>query len=332
MLRKITIIYLIIISLSCSNIKERQNFSFLGLNTTCSITIYNSSPIDIEEVKAQIMEIENLMSSHVFDSDVSNINRLAGITFYKPSESTLTVIREGIKYGVISNGEFDITIGPLISLWDINNKTTVPNSRDIENLLPLVNYNNIIIEDKKVMLQNKDMSIDLGGIAKGYASNRLKDFLVSRGVKSAIINLGGNIDLIGLKNSNSLWSIGIQHPRKIRGNYIGLLRVEESSFVSSGDYERFFIEDGIRYHHILDSFTGYPKNGDIISSSILDSSAIKGDALSTITFGRSISDVKKLRESIEFEGVFITRNKEIYITDALKNIFTLKDETYSIIP
>ncbi|OQY37721.1 MAG: hypothetical protein B6229_07780 [Spirochaetaceae bacterium 4572_7] len=142
----------------------------------------------------------------------------------------------------------------------------------------LVSYGDILIDDSnKVMLKRSGMELDLGGIAKGYASSKVKEYLVELGVESAIINLGGNIDLIGSKPKGVGWRVGIQHPREDRGKYIGILELNDKSLVSSGDYERFFIEDGIRYHHILDVKSGFPRNGEIISASIIGSSSIEGE-------------------------------------------------------
>lgn len=332
MLRKISILFILIIVLSCSNIKEKQTFSFLALNTTCTITILDSPKIDMNIIKEAIDHIENLMSSHIVGSDISMINKLAGVDFYIPDSKTLDIIKKGIEYGDLSEGDFDISIGPLVSLWDINNQSRVVPNNEISSILHLIDYKKIIIKDNSVKLSNKDMALDLGGIAKGYASGVVKELLIKNGVTSAIINLGGNIDLIGTKPDGSLWNIGIQHPRGERGQYIGILSVKDASFVSSGDYERFFIQDGIRYHHILNSVNGFPKRGDIISSSILTDDSVKGDALSTITFGQSISDIERLRSKIQFEGVFITKDKKIYLTSGIKEIFTLKDETYKILP
>lgn len=332
LLRKITIIFILITVLGCSNIKEKQVISFLALNTTCTITVLNSQVIDMEQIKKIVVNIENLMSTHILDSDISKINRLAGMDFYTPDFRTLEVIKKGIEFGELSNGGFDISIGPLVKLWNINNQSRIISESEIDPVLNLINYKNIIIKDNSVKLLNKGMSLDLGGIAKGYASNIVKEYLISSGVTSAIINLGGNIDLVGNKPGGFPWRVGIQHPRNVRGEYIGILGLTGKSFVSSGDYERFFEVDGIRYHHILSSKTGYPKRGEIISSSILSDSSFNGDALSTITFGLSISEVKELRKKINFEGVFITEDRSIYLTEGIKKIFTLKDESYNIVP
>lgn len=319
--------------ISCTNIKDKQVHTFLGLNTTNSITVFNEPEVDLLMTEKIVLEIDSLMSSHLTTSDISKINNLAGKDYYKPDPKTLEVIKEGIKYGSISNGDFDVTIGPLVKLWNIGETTTIPDTDKINTALDFVNFKNILINDNgEVKLTSEFMAIDLGGIAKGYASNEVKKYLLSIGVKSAIINLGGNIDVIGLKANGSLWNLGIQHPRKSRGEYIGILKAENKSFITSGDYERYSDINGVRYHHILSTKDGFPKNGEIISSSILSENSIMGDALSTITFAKSIDELKKFREDFSFEGVFITNNNGVYVTPGLKELFTLKDETYKIIP
>ena len=271
------------------------------------------------------------MSLHKKNSDVSRINILSGGDFYTPSSETLYVIKEGLKFSEMSNGKFDLTIGPLVSLWGIGNKDFVPEIGKIKDALDRVDYAKLVISGSGVKLLNTGMALDLGGIAKGYSSDRVREYLLSLGVKSALINLGGNIDVIGNKPDGSLWNIGIQHPRKKRGEYIGVIPISNSSFVSSGDYERFFIKDGVRYHHILDTKTGYPRVGEVISSSITSTKGIYGDAISTITFGLTIEEIKELGRKIEFEGVFVTEDFRVYVTKNLRDKFTLNDDRYRLI-
>lgn len=331
MLRKIILLLIVLLFIGCDRDNNKRSFSFIALNTTCFITVYNSPDADLNRVESIVKSIDKKMSRYNNTSDIYKINRLAGSGYYNPDKEVLEVLKMGLKYSYLSDGYFDITIGPLVDLWNINNMSKVPNKALVEEARKLVNYENIVIDNSGVMLKKMGMSIDLGAIAKGYASDRVKDYLIKAGVKSALINLGGNVSVIGDKPDGSKWNIGIQHPREVRGEYIGVLPLRDLSFISSGDYERYFFQDGKRYHHIFNSKTGYPKNGEIISSSIVTKSAINGDALSTVTFGMSIKEVKKLREKIEFQGVFITKDKRIYITPGLKSIFTLKDNRYRLI-
>ncbi len=333
LLRNFLIITSLFILYSCSNIKVKQNRDFIALNTTCKITIFDFERINYDEIIDLIDKYESLLSAHRVGSDIYIINSLAGEKFYTPDRLTLELIKKGIEFCELSRGEFDISIGPLVNLWDVGERSSVPDSNKIKLLTNLVNYKNIIIKDDgSVMLERAGMAIDLGAIAKGYIATLVKKHLIELGVKSAIINLGGNIDIIGMRPDGKNWNIGIQHPRKPHGEFVGILSTNNLSIVSSGDYERFFEGDGVRYHHILDPFTGYPRDGDIIGSTVITSDSLDCDGLSTITFGKDIRYIKELRSRKDFEGVFVLRDKTVYITPGLVNSFTLKDETYKIIP
>lgn len=331
MLRTNILILLIIALSGCNQGIKKQNFTFLALNTTCTITLFDAPEVNIKKVKDIVLGIENLMSSHIEHSDIYKINSMSGNS-YHPDERTLNVIKKGLFYSKISEGVFDIAIGPLVSLWNIGERNIVPEKTDIEEILPLLDYHNVtILDNGDVRLEKKGMALDLGAIAKGYAADVVKEYLISLGVKSAIINLGGNINLIGSKVDGSNWKIGIQHPRGDRGEYIGIVELSNSSFVSSGDYERFFIKEGIRYHHILSRDTGYPLSRNFIGTSIISETSIDGDALSTITFGSSMEQVMSLNNQFKFLGIFITDEYTIYISEELKAIFTLKDDRYRLI-
>lgn len=330
MLRNSVILLFSFLLIGCSNVLKKQEHSFFALNTTCFVTVYNSPEINLDEVEQAVLYIEKLMSSHDTESDVSVINN-SNNNFVSPGMETLYVINKGLMFSDISDGTFDITVGPLVKLWGIGTNIEKPKDSSITRLLPLVDYRKVEVMNGMVKLNEPGMSIDLGGIAKGYASDRVRKILLEKGVKHALINLGGNIDVIGTKPNGAKWKIGIQHPRDERGVYIGIIPLSDSAFVTSGDYERFFIDDEVRYHHILDSRTGYPKYGDIISASIITRSGMEGDALSTITFGTSVEEVKELKKIIQFEGVFVTRDKKIFLTEKLKDIFILTDDSYRLI-
>lgn len=331
MLRKIEFIILIVVLMGCSNKPKSESFTFLALDTACTITIYDGTNIDIEHVKELIKNIENKMSAHKDGSDIININNSNGEKVSIDNQ-TLEVIKRGLFFGNLSNGIFDISIGPLVTLWNVGESSEPPKDEDIDKLLPLIEYKNIDVDsDGSVSLLNPNMKLDLGGIAKGYAADVVKNYLVSEGVTSAIINLGGNINLIGKKIDNSDWNIGIQHPREERGKYVGILSINDTSLVSSGDYERYFIADGVRYHHILNSETGYPVRGEFIGSSIVYPKSIDSDALSTITFSSSIEEIISLKEKIPFSGIFVTEDKRIYISKDIEDNFRLVDDSYRLI-
>lgn len=328
------IITMTIISCNTHNDEPYSETSF-ALGTVCSITLYEkNSDFNFDEVFTIIEDIENRMSPIVKDSELYKINSNASVKPITVSEDTFYVIKEGIKYANMTESKFEITIGPLVNLWGIGtDMQQVPEPDLIKAVLPLIgsHYIKLNDENRSVFLENKNMSIDLGGIAKGYAADIVRDFLVKKGFTKGIINLGGNVLTFGSKSTGTPWKIGIQNPVDSRGNYIGTLEIEESSVVTSGIYERYFEEGGKRYHHILDPDSGYPVDNELLSISIVTPSGIKADAWSTLVFSAGLSKGMKLLESTEeMEGIFITKDKKIYTSSGLKDLFYLISTDFTL--
>ncbi|WP_353096638.1 FAD:protein FMN transferase [Tissierella praeacuta] len=306
------------------------------MNTVMTIKIYDNNDEKIlEQVFSRLKEIENRMSATLENSDVDKINENAGIKPVTVNEDTYFVIDEAKHYAEISNGASDPTIGTLVNLWNISsgekNRTSIPSVEEVEENKSYVNYKNLeLLDDNQVFLKEKNMRIDLGSIVKGYAADEVNRILTENGVKSAIIDLGGNVFAHGEKLDSSYWKIGIQDPFEFTGNYLGILEVKNSSIVTSGDYERFFEYKGKRYHHILDAKTGYPAENEITGVCVISNKSIDGDALSTTLFVLGLDKGKDLVNSLEdVEAMFITKDKSIYISKNLKDKFTLGKENTS---
>ncbi len=304
------------------------------MGTVCTITLYEkNSNFDFQEAFAVIDKIEAKMSPVISGSELDTINSNAGIEAVRVSDETFFVIKEGIRYAEIKNSGFDISIGPLVNIWGIGTENQgVPDDNEIRDLLPLIGSEYIVLDDneKTVFLTKKRMSLDLGGIAKGYAADEVKKILIQRGFTKGIINLGGNVLTFGEKVPGVKWKIGIQDPTDSRGNYIGTLATEASAVVTSGIYERFFIEDGKRYHHILDPDSGSPVENNLLSITIITDSAISADALSTVIFSEGLDKGINFLESLpEMEGIFITKEKKVYVTNGIKESFTLSSPGFT---
>jgi len=284
-----------------------------------------------KEVNDRIAGIESAMTINKSGGEINLLNDAAGKEYVKLGEDTLYVLNKAKQYGEISNGAFDVTIGPLVKSWGVfTDNPKVPSKSEIDELLKLVNYKdiNIDFENSTAMLSKKGQIVDLGGIAKGFAGDAAIEIYKKYGVESALISLGGNILTLGGKPDGTPWSVGIRNPRGADGSYIGIVSVKDKAVVSSGDYERFFEKDGVRYHHILDPKTGYPANTGLIGTTIVSDYSIDADALSTTVFVLGLEEGMKLVESLEgVEAVFITEDKKIYVTDGLKDTFTFKDES-----
>jgi len=235
------------------------------------------------QVFQEIKRIETLMSPWLDSSDVTRINRSAGKERVKVSPETFEVIQRAQEISELSEGGFDITIGPLTELWrKAREKKIPPSVEDVKEKLGLVNFKNIEMDQEgKVFLKKKDMAIDLGGIAKGYAVDRAFELLKSLGYKNLIVNAGGDLKVGGLKN-NQPWSIGIQNPRESK-KILARISVSDMAVATSGDYEKFFYFEGKRYHHIFNPRDGFPTEG-CQSVTILYKDGMTADALATAVF------------------------------------------------
>jgi len=231
----------------------------------------------------EIKRIEILMSRFLGSSDVTRINRSAGVEWVKVSPESAEVIKKAKEISELSEGGFDITVGPLTELWrKAREKKIPPPGEEVKEKLDLVNFKNIEMDQEgRVFLKKKDMAIDLGGIAKGYGVDRAFDVLRSLGYKKLIVNAGGDLRAGGLKD-NQPWSIGIQNPRESK-KILTRISVSDMAVATSGDYERFFIYEGKRYHHIFNPKNGFPTEG-CQSVTIVTKDCITADALATAVF------------------------------------------------
>lgn len=301
----------------CSiNTKEPLSKTGFYFDTVITITLYDSNEEELLNTCFDYCkDFEKLVSRTIPSSDISRINTASGQSV-EVSDTTIELLKNAIEFGELTDGAFDITIAPLMELWDIkNNPGNVPSEADITEELSHVNYKNIVIEGNTVTLTDPKASIDLGGIAKGYMADQLKEFLLSEGVTSAIINLGGNVLTIGKKPDGNAFHIGIQKPFDKQNATITSVSIKDSSVVTSGSYERYFKLDDTIYHHILNTETGYPCDNTLLSVTILSSMSIDGDALSTSCFTLGLEEGQKLIASLEgIDAIFVTEEYEIVDT------------------
>lgn len=290
------------------------------LDTVITVTLYGTEKESILDHCLSLCEsYEALFSRTMEGSDVYRMNHAGGQPT-QVSPETARLIEKAISYSNISDGAFDCTIAPLSTLWDFkNNPGQVPSQEEIEAARSLVDYRTIQVSQTTVTLKNPSAAIDLGGIAKGYIADRLKDYLTSQGITSALINLGGNVLTIGSKPDGSPWNIGIQKPFAERNASIASLKVTDQSLVTSGTYERYFTVGGTVYHHLLDPATGYPADTGLSSVTILSDDSIDGDALSTSCFVLGIDKGMELIESLPgVEALFVTSEDELLYSSGLE--------------
>lgn len=327
-----------IIVAGCANQKLPNNPTSkteLVIGTVCTITLYDKNDVAIiDESFARLRELENILSINKSNTELDKVNEMAGIEPVEVSDDTFNVVKKGLEYSKLSGGALDITIGPLVKLWGIGTDSArLPSEDEINEKKALVNYNKVEIDEakKSIFLKDPNMIIDLGAIAKGYAADEVVKILKDAGVSSAIIDLGGNIYVIGDKIDGAPWKVGVQNPEKSDSNTIGFVSVSNRSIVTSGIYERYFEHEGKDYHHILNPETGYPYDNNILGVSILSDTSIDGDSLSTTLFALGVDEGLKLINSLDgVDAIFITKNHELYLTDGFKEVFTLTNNNYKI--
>ncbi|MFA7572870.1 MAG: FAD:protein FMN transferase [Lutispora sp.] len=306
------------------------------LGTLIEITLYDNKDVKIiDEAFDRIKEIENKMTINSENpSQITRLNDASGSHEVEVSEDTFYVLEKGKYYSQLSQGEFDITIGPLVKLWNIGTQyAAIPEPMVLAETLKLVDYNKLSLNEQRhtAKLEASGMKVDLGAIAKGYAADEVASILRNHGVKHAIINLGGNILAVGGNVNGNPWKIGVQNPFNPRGDYLGIVQIDNKSVVTSGIYERYFEQDGKRYHHILEPRTGYPGDNGLAGVSIITDKSIDGDGLSTSIFLLGLDKGMKLIEGLDnTEALFITTDKKIYMTKGFKDVFTLTHKEYTL--
>lgn len=315
--------------------KEPISKSELLMGTVIKVTLYDSDDESIlNDIFTKVKELETNLSINENGTLVDKINASAGIEPVKVDADTYEVIKKGLEYSEVSNGLFDITIGPLVKLWSIGlPEQKLPTKEEIDSKLPLIDYNDLVLDDseKTVYLKRPGMMIDLGGIAKGFTADIISQILTEKGVKSAIIDLGGNIFAHGSKNGTDFWKVGIQNPLSERGGVIGSIKVKNKSVVTSGTYERYFEENGVRYHHILSPKTGYPYENNIAGITIISDKSVDGDGLSTSVFAMGIEDGLKFVNSRDgIDAIFVSNDNKLYLSNGIKDNFTLTNGDFTI--
>lgn len=334
MLKKILAIGLslfLIISLgACSQRMVEASKEEFKMDTLMTIKAYGPNVNKaIDAAYKRIDEIEQMASRSIDTSDVIKINQAAGKDYVKVHPEIIKMIETSINYSKLTNGAFDITVSPIITLWGIGTSNErIPSDSEIRAKLPLVGYNNISInkEDMSVKLMKEGMSIDLGGIAKGFAADEVVKVFKNYGIKSSIINLGGSsVYTLGEKQDGTLWSVGIQHPRKEKDDgFVGIIRMSQQALSTSGDYQRYFEKDGKRYHHIINPATGYPADAGVISDTIVIDSSIPdcnmlADLLTKVTFITGIDKGFKIIDSIPgVSCLAVTTDKKVYKSSGWK--------------
>lgn len=326
---------------------EPISISSIKLNTAVQITIYDSQDKALlDDCLALCDKYELVFSRTNEKSELYKLNHRKDTSDKDPnadgqttpypvsgtadtwhiSEDLASLLSQGLSITRESDGAFDIAIAPLTSLWDFTAEDPkVPDDAAIQKALPLCSSDGVTIDGQDITLPSDDIQFDVGAIAKGYIADRMKDLLVKKGVKSAIINLGGNVLCIGSKPNGTPFKIGIQKPFADRNETEAVMDIAGKSVVSSGIYERCFKQGGKLYHHILNPQTGYPYDNGLISVTIISDQSVNGDALSTTCFALGLKDGLKFAEKKGVQAVFITEDYELHYTDGFQDEINVTD-------
>jgi FAD:protein FMN transferase len=298
----------------------------------------NGLKLEAKEVTNETLEmidkLDKMMSFFSVTSQLSQINQQAGKLWVSIDPELFFLIKEAKKYACLTEGFFDITIANLVKIWqDYGKLKQVPPQSLIEDTLKKVGYKNILIDEERGMVKlcRIGQKIDLGGIAKGYVANRVIQYYQQKGLFSAMINLGGNVALLGERDDGKPWQIGIQSPFKERNQCLATVSVCNTSVVTSGDYERFFSENNRIYHHILNPLTGYPASSGLRSVTIIHPDAMLADVLATTLFILGLTKgVKLLKRFSDIEVIMISENRKIYLSKSLVGKFQITEKGFSL--
>ncbi|MGN0633242.1 MAG: FAD:protein FMN transferase [Oscillospiraceae bacterium] len=304
------------------NSSHKESKSFFAMDTYITVTAYGEDTDNgLKAAQDEINALEKLWSVTDEYSEIYRINNSGGQAV-EVSPQTAELLRFSLDMHERTEGAFDITLYPVLKAWGFTtDEYRVPGDEEIAQLLKNTGVQNISLENNTVQIPD-NMQIDLGAVGKGYAGDLVAQRLKSNGVSSALIDIGGNIQTVGVKPDGEKWTVGIRSPFG-EGNF-ATLEIGECAVVTSGGYERYFVDNGKTYRHILDPKTGKPADSGLASVTVIGSEGRLCDALSTSLFVMGLDKAEKLwKESNAFEMVIVTSDGDIYITEGIENDFVI---------
>lgn len=287
-----------------------------------------------DEIEDALSDFEAMASLYISGSEVSRINEAAGKGYVRVSDELFEMLKEAKQLCEESGGAFDITIGPLVLLWNISGQDGephVPEQTDIDEAVSKVDYNKLLLDDENraVMLEDEGMKLDLGGAAKGYAAGLMKSIAEKNGV-SGYLSIGGNMLVVGKDPGGDPFVIGLRDPLKDSNSYFATIDITGYTMATSSAAEIFFEEDGVRYHHILDPKTGYPSDTDLLQVTVVSKDGLLADALSTTIFSKGSECLEEYMNRDDCMVLAVTKDKEVYGSDEIWELVTPADtEEYS---
>jgi thiamine biosynthesis lipoprotein len=311
----------------CGSQKQASQ-DFYAMDTVMNITAYGAKSEEaVTECVQYINSLEAKISRTREDSEISQLNAADG-ELTELSEQTADILSDALEIAQTTQGAFDPTVAPLSDLWQIGTEDAhLPQEEEIQDALQGVGYTNVS-QDGTTVTMKAGTRIDLGGIGKGYAADHVVEILKKYRVKRAIVSLGGNIYAVGSKEKGVDWKVAITDPDNEQ-NYLGTLSVSDTSVVTSGDYERYFEQDGKRYCHIFDASTGYPAETDLRSVTVVTPDSTLADGYTTALFVMGHDKAIAFCEENNIEAVLVRNDHTVFVTDGIKDRFDLTNTEYS---
>ncbi len=306
---------------------EPLSKDIFAMDTYMTLTAYGEAAEDaLNQAEAEIYRIDALLSTGNPESEISKLNKEKHLAV---SEETFNLIKRACEMGEDTKGIFDITVYPIMKAWGFTDGNyRVPDEKELKDLLKRVDYSKVVLneEDLSVTLED-DMEIDLGGIAKGYTSDRIEELMKNCGVEHGLINLGGNVQVIGNKPDGSDWKVAVIDPQD-QEYYVGIVAVSDKAVITSGGYQRYFEQDGKTYIHIIDTSDGYPAANGLLSTTVVSDDGTLADALSTSLFvmGPEKAVDYWRANSDKFDMVLVKDDGTLLVTEGLDGRFNTECE------
>jgi len=317
----VLLLALLLVATGCNRLKTVQKTEpIMGTDVTITVVARSieEGEAAIEAGMAELRRLDAMMSLYKNDSEITRVNLAAGKNPVKVSPEMIELVEQAAKISKLSGGVFDVTVGPLVVLWQMRLKEgTVPTDQEIARIRPLVNYRNIVINKNAstLFLKKPGMIMDFGGM-KGYMADRTADIIKKRGINNAVIALAGDIWVLGHREDGKPWRIGVQHPRE-HDKTLTVLDLSDKYISTSGDYERFVIKGKKRYHHIIDPRTGKPSKG-VMSATLIGAKGAFIDPLAKVPFILGPEEGLKIVKKLGAEAIIVDDQGKVYMTDGIK--------------
>lgn len=331
-----SLLLVILLFASCKPAEKKESCTVFLLGTVCGIQLFTGkSQKDAHTVLTaaftRIEQLERHLSANAAESTLITVNTSAGSTAVSIPADIEPIFTRALFFAEHTNGAFNPAIGGIVKLWNIGfENERIPPETAINHALNYTDYRDIAISGGTIFLKKAGMKLDLGAIAKGFAADQAALIMKQNGIMNALIDIGGTITAIGGRPQGKPWIIGIRDPRKRQGEPILSTTLSGRSISTSGSYERYFEQDGIRYHHIIDPKTGYPVRNNLVSVSIFSDSAADADALSTACFVLGYENALKLLSTMPgTDAVFIFDDNTIRTTAGFESSLHIINEDFS---